>query len=195
MMTPAMRPAGVDAWAAVVLSRSMNFLLLVVVVAVVSVAGTIAWTVRDDASWQTTACGIAAVAFILLSLAVWVYAVLTAGFSCEPCDIDAQAPPGLEWTQNAEASEWALIAYLGSSVMALALVGVATLHFRRHRAALLFLGAYVAASVQLALMLDDAGFGGEVWSWILWPTAAGAVMLLAARDRDGLPVLPRGRAD
>ena len=168
----------------------MNVMLVAVVVALVSVLGTMWWTVRDKSSWQTTVRGIAGVSFILLSLGVWVISLFTAGFACEPCDPDAR-PAGHEWTQAPEASEWALIFYLGSAILVLALAAVAMLRLRRHRTALLFLLAYLAVAVQLGRMFSLV-HGREGWAWVLWPMAAGAVMLLAARDGDGLPAIPGG---
>lgn len=163
----------------------MNVMLLVAVVAIAPVVLVIAWTVRDhrsgEARWQTTAWGLAAVSFVLLSCGLWLVSLLKAGLNCEPCSVNATRE-GLEWTQNPEASQWGLIAMLGSSVMLLALATVGTLRLRRPRIALLCLLAHIALSIQLVAMLNlvDAA---NYWDWTIWPTAAGAVMLLAARDR------------
>ena len=133
-------------------------MLLVAVVAIAPVLLVIAWTVRDhravEARWQTTAWGLAAVSFLLLTSGLWALALLKAG----------------------------LIAGLGSGVMALALATVGLLRLGRPRAALLCLLAHVAISIQIVVMpnLVDAA---NYWNWTIWPAAAGAVMLLAGRDR------------
>ena len=133
-------------------------MLLVAVVAIAPVLLVIAWTVRDhrsvEARWQTTARGLAAVSFLLLTSGLWALALLKAG----------------------------LIAGLGSGVMALALATVGLLRLRRPRAALLCLLAHVAISIQIVVMLNlvDAA---NYWNWTICPAAAGAVLLLAARDR------------
>jgi hypothetical protein len=139
-------------------SRVMNVMLLVAVVAIAPVVLVIAWTVRDhrsdEARWQTTTWGLAAVSFLLLTSGLWALALLKTG----------------------------LIAVLGSGVMALALATVCLLRLRHPRAALLCLLAHVSISIQLVAMLNlvDAA---NYWNWTIWPAAAGAVMLLAGRDR------------
>jgi hypothetical protein len=169
-----------------VLGRPVNLTLVVLTVVVASVLTVIALTVRDHASgeapWQTGVWGVATLAFMLLSCGLWAFSLLTAGFACEPCS-DDPLPQGLEWTQNPEASEWGLIALFGSGIMVLALATVVALRFRYHRASLLLLLTHVALSVQLVAMLNLAHAGENYWNWTIWPTAAGAVMLLAARDR------------
>jgi hypothetical protein len=166
----------------------MNVMLLVAVVALVSVLGTMWWTIRDQPSWQTSVRGVAGVSFVLLSLGVWLMSAFTAGFACEPCETDSP-PPVHAWTQDSEASEWRLILLLGSAILVLALVAVAALRLRRHRAALVLLIAYLAVALELGRMFSLV-HGREAWAWVLWPTVTGAVMLLAARDRDGLPAVP-----
>jgi len=170
----------------------MLLMWVVVIVVVGAVLGTLWWTARDEPSWQATVRGIAAVSFILLSLGVFAFAWLTAGFTCDDTCGAGRVPPGREWTENSQASEWTLIFYLGASILLLALASVATLRFRRHRAALLFLAAYIVASVQLGQLLG-AAHGPDSWSWMAWPTAAGLIMLFAARDRDGLRAVPLRR--
>lgn len=160
----------------------MNILVLVAVVATASVFGVIAWTVRDHASgeaaWQTSVWGLAAFAFLLLSCGLWLFSLLTAGVGCDPCSDHA-----VTWTQNPEAWEWRLIAIFGWGIMLLALATVAALRFRSHRAALLLLLGHVALSIQLVAMLNLTQVSSNYWNWTIWPTAAGAVMLLASRDR------------
>jgi hypothetical protein len=139
-------------------SRVMNVMLLVAVVAIAPVLLVIAWTVRDhrsdEARWQTTTWGLAAVSFLLLTSGLWALALLKAG----------------------------LIAMLGSGIMALALATVVLLRLRHPRAALLCLLAHVSISVQLVAMLNHVD-ATNYWNWTIWPAAAGAVMLLAGRDR------------
>ena len=165
-----------------VLIRVMNVRLLVAVVAIAPVLLVIAWTVREhrsgEARWQTTAWGLAAVSFVLLSCGLWVVALLKAGLTCEPCSGD----PGVGWTHDPEASQWQLIAVLGSGVMALALATVGLLRVRRPRAALVCLLAHISISIQLVAMLNRAD-AANYWNWTIWPAAAGVVMLLAGRDR------------
>jgi hypothetical protein len=128
------------------------------VVTIAPVVLVIAWTVRDHRSsaarWQTTAWGLAAVSFLLLTSGLWALALLKAG----------------------------LIAVLGSCVMAFALATVGLLRLKHPRASLLCLLAHVSISIQLVTMLNlvDAA---NYWNWTIWPAAAGAVMLLAGRDR------------
>jgi hypothetical protein len=175
-----------------VLSRAMSVMLLVAVVVIAPVVVVIAWTVRDqrsgEARWQTTAWGLAAVSFVLLSCGLWAVSLLKSGLTCEPCSVNP-ASPGREWTQNPEASQWELISILGSSVMVLALATVGLLRLRRPRAALLCLLAHIALSIQLVAMLNLAD-AANYWNWTIWPAAAGVVMLLSARDR--ARVVPSG---
>jgi hypothetical protein len=140
------------------LTEVMNVMLLVAVVAIAPVLLVIAWTVRDhgsgEAHWQATAWGLAAVSFLLLTSGLWALALLKAG----------------------------LIAVLGSGVMACALATVVLLRLRHRRAALVCLLAHISISIQLVAMLNHAD-AANYWNWMIWPAAAGAVMLLAARDR------------
>ena len=114
--------------------RVMNVMLLVAVVAIVPVVLVIAWTVRDhrsgEAPWQTTAWGLAAVSFLLLTSGLWALALLRTGLI----------------------------------------------------AALLCLLAQVSISIQLVAILNHVD-AANYWNWTIWPAAAGAVMLLAGRDR------------
>jgi hypothetical protein len=174
-----------------VFSRLMRFTDIFMVVAVVSVLCTVWWILRDwrmpdERRWQASVWGIAALSFILLSLCLWLFATLTAGFSCDDA---CGSGRGVEWTDDSEASQWDVMFFLGSSIPLLALATVATLRFRRHAAALLCMLAYILVSVQLGLLLVTAD-GRETWSWLLWPTAAGLIMLFAARGRDGLSPVP-----
>ncbi len=140
------------------LTAVMNVMLLVAVVAIAPVLLVIAWTVRDhgsgEAHWQATAWGLAAVSFLLLTSGLWALALLKAG----------------------------LTAVLGSGVMAFALATVVLLRLRHRRASLVCLLAYMSISIQLVAMLNHAD-AANYWNWTIWPPAAGAVMLLAARDR------------
>jgi hypothetical protein len=169
-----------------VFPRLVNLTPVVVTVLVGAVFTVIALTVRDHASgeapWQTGVWGLATLAYLLLSCGLWALSLLTAGFACEPCT-DDPVPRGLEWTQNPAASQWGLIALFGSGIVVLALATVVALRFGHRRVSLLLLLAHVALSVQLVSMLNVADAGGNYWYWTIWPTASGAVMLLAARDR------------
>jgi hypothetical protein len=140
------------------LTGVMNVMLLVAVVAIAPVLLVIAWTVRDhgsgEAHWQATAWGLAAVSFLLLTSGLWALALLKAG----------------------------VIAVLGSGVMAFGLATVGLLRLRRPRAALVCLLAHTSLSIQLVAMLNHAD-AANYWNWMIWPAAAGAVMLLAGRDR------------
>ena len=171
-----------------VLSRPMRLMLLLAVVVVAPVILVVAWTVRDhrsgEARWQTTAWGLAALSFVLLSCGLWAVAMLKSAMTCEPCSVDSAS-----WTESPGARQWELIGILGWSIMVLAVATVGALRLRRQRAALVCLLAHVALSIQLVAMLNQAD-GANYWDWTIWPTAAGAVMLLAARDR--ARVVPSG---
>ena len=120
---------------------------------------------------------LAGAGFVLLAAGTGLFTLLIAGFTCDETCEGERPGPGDHWPDYSDAWQWELVAGLGLAALVVTLAWVVAAIMGRTGLARVLALTYGAASVALAVLLDQAG---DSFALIAAPGAVACALLSSA---------------